>query len=37
MEKLQRKEIAQKWVEFAKGNFYDKDFPECQNYSPINH
>ena len=36
MANLQRKEIAEKWVQFAKGNFYDKEFPEYQNYSPIN-
>jgi hypothetical protein len=36
MRKLQKQQIAQKWVEFAKGNFYHTQFPENQHYAQIN-
>lgn len=35
MANLQKREIAQQWIEFAKDSFYHTDFPEYQNYTPI--
>jgi len=36
MTQIERKEIAKEWVEFAKGNFYHTEYPENEQYAPIN-